>query len=271
MPVRPMSLNDGRTMPQLGFGLWEVKDAARVTEDALSVGYRMVDGAALYANERGQGEGLRASGLARDEVFVTTKVWNDHHGHDRALRSIDASLGRLGLDHVDLILIHWPCPTQGLQVETWKALIQARDEGKATSVGVSNFRAEDLDLIADATGVVPVLNQIELHPELPQDALRARHAGLGIVTQGWTPLGQSRTFGSPVIQRIAERTGATPAQVVLAWHLALGLAVIPRSTSRARLAENLAATEVRLTPADLDAVATLANGHRTGPDPADLG
>lgn len=268
MPVQPMTLNDGRTMPQLGFGLWEVSDAARVTREALEVGYRMADGAALYGNERECGEGLRASGLPRDEVFVTTKVWNDRHGEEEAVESVRESLGRLGLDRVDLALIHWPAPQQGRFVEAWRGLIRAREEGLATSIGVSNFRPQDLDRIVEETGVVPVLNQIELHPELPQDELRAKHEEMGIVTQSWTPLGKSRTFESPVIQGIASRTGAAPAQVVIAWHLRLGLAVIPRSTNRERLAENLAAADVEITDDDVAAIATLETGYRSGPDPS---
>ena len=268
MPVQPMTLNDGRTMPQLGFGLWEVRDAARVTREALEVGFRMADGAALYGNERECGEGLRASGVPRDEVFVTTKVWNDRHGEEEAVQSVRESLGRLGLDRVDLVLIHWPSPRQGRFVEAWRGLIRAREEGLATSIGVSNFRPEDLDRIVEETGVVPVVNQIELHPELPQDELRAKHREMGVVTQSWTPLGKSRTFKSPVIQGIAERTGAAPAQVVIAWHLKLDLAVIPRSTNRERLAENLAAADVELTDEDVAAIATLETGYRSGPDPS---
>lgn len=271
MPVPTLTLNDGRPMPQLGFGLWEVRDAARVTREALEAGYRMADGAALYGNERECGEGLRAAGLPRDELFVTTKVWNDHHGEEAALRSVRESLARLGLDHVDLALIHWPCPGQNRFVDAWRGLIRAREEGFATSIGVSNFRPEDLDRIVDETGVVPVLNQIELHPELPQDELRAKHLEMDVVTQSWTPLGKSRTFESAVIQGIAERTGASPAQVVIAWHLRLGCAVIPRSTNRERLAENLAAADVTLTDEDVAAVATLRTGFRSGPDPSTFG
>lgn len=271
MPVPTMTLNDGRTMPQLGFGLWEVRDAARVTRDALEVGYRMADGAALYGNEHECGEGLRAVSLPRDEVFVTTKVWNDHHDEEAALHSVRESLGRLGLDHVDLALIHWPCPSQNRFVEAWRGLIRAREEGLATSIGVSNFRPQDLDRIVGETGEVPVLNQIELHPELPQYELRAKHAEMDVVTQSWTPLGKSRTFESPVIRGIAERAGASPAQVVIAWHLRLGLAVIPRSTNRERLAANLGAVDVTLTDEDVAAIATLETGFRSGPDPSTLG
>lgn len=270
-PVR--TLNDGRAMPALGLGVWQIpdRDAGRVVADALALGYRLIDGASLYGNERGVGEGLRRSGLPREEVFVTTKVWNDRQGFDSAIRSVEESLGRLGTDHADLVLIHWPAPAQGLYPETWRALIRLREEGRALSIGVSNFQPPHLDRIVGETGVVPAVNQIELHPERPQAALRARHAELGIVTQCWTPLGRSRCFGHPVVRRIAARTGATPAQVVLAWHLALGLAPIPRSSRPERLEENLRAAELRLEPRDLVDMEALETGFRAGPDPMTFG
>ena len=264
-----MTLNDGRTIPQMGFGLWQVpeRETARLVVDAVKAGYRLFDGAALYGNERGLGEGVRHAEVPRDEIFVTTKVWNDRQGYDSTLRAVEESLERLVLDRVDLVLIHWPAPARDLYVETWRALIRLREEGTVTSIGVSNFLPEHLDRIWSETGVVPVLNQIELHPELPQKELRARHAEMGIVTQSWTPLGQSRTFGSPTVRRAAERTGASPAQVILAWHVALGCSVIPRSTKPERLAENLRALEIELTPEEVAEIEGLENGHRTGPDP----
>jgi 2,5-diketo-D-gluconate reductase A len=264
-----LTLNDGRTMPQIGFGLWQVpeRETARLIVDAVKVGYRLFDGAALYGNERGLGEGVRHAGVPRDELFVTTKVWNDRQGYDSTLRAVEESLERLVLDRVDLVLIHWPAPARDLYVDTWRALIRLREEGTVTSIGVSNFLPEHLDRIWRETGVVPVLNQIELHPELPQKELRQKHQDMGIVTQSWTPLGQSRTFGSPVVRRVAQRTGATPAQVILAWHLALGCSVLPRSTKPERLAENLQALDVQLTPEEVGAIEELENGHRTGPDP----
>jgi 2,5-diketo-D-gluconate reductase A len=198
---------------------------------------------------------------------VTTKIWNDRHGFDSTLRAAEESFDRLGLDRLDVLLIHWPAPARNKYVETWKALIRLREEGRVTSIGVSNFQPDHLDRIVGETGVVPVLNQIELHPELPQAALRRKHAELGIVTQSWTPLGQSRTFDSEPVRRAVERTGATPAQVILAWHVALGCAVIPRSTKRERLAENLAALDIRLTPEEVTEIEALETGHRTGPDP----
>jgi 2,5-diketo-D-gluconate reductase A len=261
-------MNDGHSIPALGFGLWEVRDARFVTETGLRHGYRLVDGAAIYGNEEGMGQGLRDSGVPRDEIFVTTKIWNDAQGHDSALRAADASLKRLGLDHVDLLLIHWPCPQQNLFVDTWRAMIRLRDEGRTRSIGVSNFDAAQIDRLTEETGVTPCLNQVELHPRLQQTALRAAHDARGVVTQSWTPLGQGRSFDDPTVAGIAARTGATPAQVVIAWHLALGLSVIPRSTREARLAENLAARDLQLAPDDIAAMAALDAGDRIGPDPA---
>ncbi|EYD78246.1 oxidoreductase of aldo/keto reductase family, subgroup 1 [Rubellimicrobium mesophilum DSM 19309] len=268
-PSPLLTLNDGRTMPQMGFGLWQVpeRETARLVVDAVKVGYRLFDGAALYGNERGLGEGVRHAEVPRDDIFVTTKVWNDRQGYDSTLRAVEESLERLVLDRVDLVLIHWPAPARDLYVETWRALVRLREEGVVTSVGVSNFLPEHLDRIVAETGVVPVVNQVELHPELPQGELRARHAESGIVTQSWTPLGQSRSFGSAAVRKAAERTGASPAQVILAWHLALGCSVIPRSTKPERLEENLRALEVELTPEEVAAIEALENGHRTGPDP----
>ncbi len=267
--VPALTFNDGRTMPQMGFGLWQVPAdrTAELVAEAAGLGYRQFDGAKLYGNEEGLGEGVRQSGLPRDELFVTTKVWNDRHGFDSTIRAAEESLRRIGLDRIDLLLIHWPAPGRNLYVDTWKALIRLREEGRVTSIGVSNFEPEHLDRIVGETGVVPVLNQIELHPELPQARLRRKHAEMGIVTQSWTPLGQSRTFDAPAVRRAAERTGASPAQVILAWHVALGCAVIPRSTKAQRLAENLAALEIRLEPQEVAEIEALESGHRTGPNP----
>ncbi|MEZ5799007.1 MAG: aldo/keto reductase [Paracoccaceae bacterium] len=264
-----LTLNDGRKMPQLGFGLWQVPAAAtaETTATALGLGYRLVDGAAAYGNEQGQGEGLRASGLPRDQVFVTTKVWNSDHGHDAALRAAEASLARLGLDHVDLLLIHWPCPRRDLYLDTWRALIRLRDEGRALSIGVSNFNPPHLQRLIDETGVAPAVNQVEINPRLQQPALRAFHRTHGIVTQSWTPLGQGRSFDAGPIRAAAARTGRSPAQVILRWHIQIGASVIPRSTRPEGLAENLALFDFALTGAEMDAIATLDEGQRCGPDP----
>lgn len=268
-----VTLNDGRRMPRLGLGVWEIPDddCARVVAEAAAEGYRLFDGASLYGNERGLGEGVRRAEVPREAMFVTTKVWNDAQGFDPAIRSVEGSLRRLGLDHVDLLLIHWPAPNQDLYVETWRALIRLREEGRALSIGVSNFEPEHLERIIEATGVVPAVNQVELHPELPQVSLRARHEALGIVTQSWTPLGEGRTFQSGPVRRAAERTGATPAQVVLAWNLAVGAAPIPRSRRRERLRENLGAVDVVLRADEVEAIGALESGQRCGPDPRRFG
>ncbi|MBC2837483.1 aldo/keto reductase [Paragemmobacter straminiformis] len=264
-----LALNDGQSLPQLGFGLWQVPQdqTARVVREGLAAGYRLIDGAAIYGNEAGLGEGLRSTDVARDEIFVTTKVWNDHHGHDAARRAADESLKRIGVDYLDCLLIHWPCPDHDRYVETWRALIELRAEGRVRSIGVSNFMAPHLERLVGETGVAPVLNQIELHPRLAQADLRALHRRMGIVTQSWTPLGQGRSFDAPAVQAAAARTGKTPAQVILRWHLQLGCAVIPRSTRAAGLAENLDLFGFALTDDDMAAIARLDAAERTGPDP----
>uniref|UniRef100_A4WSZ4 2,5-didehydrogluconate reductase n=1 Tax=Cereibacter sphaeroides (strain ATCC 17025 / ATH 2.4.3) TaxID=349102 RepID=A4WSZ4_CERS5 len=268
-----IEFHDGSRIPQLGFGLWQVPEdqTARVVREALELGYRLADGAAIYGNEAGLGEGLRASALPRDEVFVTTKVWNDAQGYEPTLRAVGQSLERIGIDRLDLCLIHWPAPRQGLYVETWRALIRLRDEGRITSIGVSNFDLAQIDRLTAETGVTPVLNQIELHPMLQQAELRAGHAERGIVTQSWSPLGRGMAFDAPVIRQIAERTGRSPAQVVLRWHIELGCSVIPRSSRREGLAENLDLFDFELTEADHAAIAALDAGERTGPDPQTFG
>ncbi len=262
-----MRFHDGHEIPALGFGLWEVRDAAFVVETALGLGYRLMDGAYAYENERGAGQGLRASGVPRDQVFVTSKVPNHLHGYDNAVRSAEDSLRNLGLDALDLLLIHWPCPRKDQYVDTWRALIALQADGRVRSIGVSNFNADQIDRLERETGVLPVLNQIELHPRLQQGTLRAAHRDRGIVTQSWSPLGERKSFDDPVVAGIAQRIGATPAQVVIAWHLALGLNVIPRSTRAEGLAENLAAREVELTDGDMVALQGLDAAERTGPDP----
>lgn len=268
-PLR-LRLNDGRHVPAIGLGVWQVPPAetAATVASALQMGYRLVDGAAIYGNETGLGQGLRDSGLPRDEVFVTTKVWNDAQGYDATLAAIDASLARLGLASVDLCLIHWPCPAQDRYIDTWRALIRAREDGKVTSIGVSNFLPDHLERLIDATGVVPVLNQIELNPRLQQQSLRALHDRMGIVTQSWTPLGEGASFAAPPVLAAAARTERTPAQVILRWHLQLGCSVLPRSVRPARQAENLALCDFTLTEDEMAAMASLDEGHRCGPDPA---
>jgi 2,5-diketo-D-gluconate reductase A len=269
--MQTLPLRSSSTIPQLGFGLWQVQDAATITAEALRLGYRLVDGAAIYGNEVGQGQGIRDSGIARDDIFVTTKVWNDHQGFDATLRAVDESFARLQLDRIDLILIHWPCAAKNLFVDTWRALIRLRDTGRVTHIGVSNFNAAQIDRLIAETGVAPVLNQIELHPQLQQAPLRAAHATRGIITQSWTPLGGQRSFDHPTIRAIANRAGKSPAQVILRWHTQIGCAVIPRSTRTAGLAENLNIFDFTLTAADMTAIAEINPDTRIGPDPDHFG
>ncbi|WP_309665539.1 aldo/keto reductase [Tabrizicola sp.] len=273
MPPARLRLNDGHMIPQLGLGIWQVPEAttAAIVAAALQAGYRLVDGAAIYGNEAGQGEGIRASGVPRDEVFVTTKVWNDDQGYDATLRAVEASLARLGMETVELCLIHWPTPARNLFVDTWRALIRLKEDGRVRSIGVSNFNGDHLERIIGETGTVPVLNQVELNPRLQQAELRDLHDRLGIVTQSWTPLGQGRSFDAAPVQTAAARTGKSPAQVILRWHVQLGVSVIPRSTRPEGLAENLDVFDFILNPEEMAAMAALDEGARCGPDPMVFG
>ncbi|MEQ5794044.1 aldo/keto reductase [Paracoccus sp. NFXS7] len=264
-----MTLNDGRTMPQLGTGIWQIEDAKtpEVVAEALRIGYRLIDGAAAYKNEAGMGRGIRDSDVVRDQIFVTSKLWNDAQGHDAALRAFDATMERSGLDYLDLYLIHWPLPAMDAYVDSWKALIRLRDEGRVRSIGVANFHEPHLRRLIDETGVAPALNQIELHPSLTQERMRAVNKQLGIVTQSWTPLGRGDSFDAPAIRDAAARTGRTVAQVILRWHIQHGLSVIPKSEKPERLAENFDVLDFTLTPKEMSAIDALDRGHRTGPDP----
>lgn len=270
MTEQPMlALNDGRQMPQLGLGVWQMppERTAEAVGEALRIGYRLVDGASMYGNEAGVGQAVRESGLPREEVFVTTKLWNDQQGRDQTLRAFDASMARLGLDWLDLYLIHWPAPQQDLYVETWRTLIELRDTGRVKSIGVANFQPAHLRRLIDETGVVPALNQIELHPTFAQPGLRAANAGLGIVTQSWAPLGQTQDFEAAQVRAVAARLAATPAQAIIAWHLAHGLSVIPKSQDPTRLRQNFAALDLRPSAADIAAIDAVAQRSRQGPDP----
>ncbi|WP_152048094.1 aldo/keto reductase [Aureimonas psammosilenae] len=265
-----VTFNDGRSIPQVGLGVWRTPNdqAATVVSTALRAGYRHVDTAAAYDNEKGVGEGLRAASVDRSQVFVTTKLWNAEQGFDSTLRALEASLERLGLDHVDLYLIHWPMPKKDLYVDTWRALIRAKEDGKARSIGVSNFTAEHLDRIIGETDVTPVLNQIELHPRFQQRQMRAVHEKLGIKTQSWSPLGQGQLLEDPAIARIAEKHGKTPAQVIIRWHIDNGLIVIPKSVTPSRIEQNFQVFDFKLDAEDLKAVEGLDDSNgRIGPDP----
>lgn len=267
--VPSIPLRDGTSIPQIGFGVWQVP-ADIVTEATLTAfeaGYRHVDTAAVYQNEAGVGEAIRRSGLARDDIYVTTKCWNADQGYDEAMRAFDRSMSKIGIEQLDLYLIHWQCVQFGKYLDTWRAMIELRDSGRVRSIGVSNFKEPALRQIIDATGVVPVLNQVELHPWLPQTELRAVHAELGIATESWSPLASGQLIGDPVLEAVAARHGKSTAQVMIRWHLQLGLIVLPKSVTPSRIAENIDVFDFELDAADMAAIATLESGRRTGPDP----
>ncbi|GAB3500109.1 aldo/keto reductase [Nocardiopsis coralliicola] len=268
--VPTVTLNNGITMPQLGFGVYKVDDgeAEQAVGMALEAGYRSIDTATLYRNEAGVGRAVAGSGLDRGDVFVTTKLWNTDQGYDAALAAFDASLDRLGMDYVDLYLIHWPCPEKDLYVETWRALERIYSEGRARAIGVSNFQPAHLDRLRAETATVPAVNQIELHPRLPQAELRAYDAGAGIATEAWSPLARARgLFDAPQLLSVARKHERSPAQVVLRWHLQLGVVAIPKSVTPDRIRENLAVFDFALDPADMAALAELETGERVGSHP----
>jgi 2,5-diketo-D-gluconate reductase A len=262
-----LTLNDGRTMPQLGMGTWQIPDSqvAAIVRNGLDIGFRLVDTAAIYENERGVGDGYKGS-----DAFLTTKLWNDRQGDPAA--AMEESLALLGLDAVDLYLMHWPAPGQGQYVEAWKAMVALRDAGKTRSIGVSNFEPAHIEAIVAATGVTPVVNQIELHPNFQQREARAYHAAHGIVTQSWSPLGQGKTLLTDErIVRIADKHGRSAAQVILAWHLALGLSVIPKASDAEHLSDNFAAMDLTLDDEDMAAIEAMDDaGGRMGPEPGSM-
>lgn len=275
MTVPQLTLNDGRTIPQLGFGVFKVDptETERIVADALEVGYRHIDTAAIYRNEEGVGRAIAASGIPRDELFITTKLYNDDQGTVSVHAAIETSLAKLGLDTIDLYLIHWPAPARDLYVESWKALEQIRDRGQATSIGVSNFLVPHLERILAETGTVPAVNQIELHPYHQQPAVTAFGARHGIATEAWGPLGQGKypLLELPSIVSIAEAHGKSAAQVVLRWHLQQGQIVFPKSNSRARIAENFDLFDFELTPAEQASITALERAGRVGGDPNEVG
>ncbi|WP_031188932.1 MULTISPECIES: aldo/keto reductase [Streptomyces] len=268
--VPHITLNNGVAMPQLGYGVWQVPDDEAFTAvgNALEAGYRSIDTAAIYGNEEGTGKALAASGIARDELFVTTKLWNDAQGYDSTLRAFDESLNKLGLEYVDLYLIHWPLPAQGTFVDTYRAFEKIYEEGRAKAIGVSNFQPAHLERLLGETSVVPAVNQIELHPRLQQSEARAFHARHGIATEAWSPLGQGKDLlTDATVTRLAEKHGRTPAQIVLRWHLQLGNVVIPKSVTPSRIKENIDVFGFELDDTDMAAIAALDSGTRLGPDP----
>jgi 2,5-diketo-D-gluconate reductase A len=271
--VPHVALSAGSTtidIPQLGFGVWQVPDAdvTDAVTTALEVGYRSIDTAAAYENEDGVGRALARTDVPRKEIFLTTKVWNDQQGYDATLRAFDASAKRLGQEVVDLYLIHWPVPAKDAYVDTWRALLELRTQGRIRAAGVCNFQPAHLQRLLDETGELPALNQIELHPRLQQRELRAFHAQHGIVTEDWSPLASGGDLlKDPVITGIAQRLSRTPAQVVLRWHVQLGHVVIPKSVTPSRIAENFQIFDFELEPEDLAAIEGMDRGERTGPDP----
>src|SRR3954452_25071594 len=272
-PVSTLPLNDGRTMPQLGFGVWQIEreDTARAVGHALEIGYRHIDTAQMYGNERQVGEAVRASGLDRADVFITSKLDNRFHRPADARRAFEATLAELGVDYVDLFLIHWPLPTlyDGDFVSTWQALEEFRRDGRAQSIGVSNFHIEHLERLAATADVMPAVNQIELHPYFLNDDVHRYGQEHGIATEAWPPLAQGKVLDDPLVTAIAERHERTPAQVVLRWHLQRGHIVFPKSTTPARIAENFAVFDFDLEPAALRRIDALDEGEagRIGPNP----
>jgi 2,5-diketo-D-gluconate reductase A len=270
LAVPSFSLHDGVEIPQLGFGVFQVPppETQSVVETALEAGYRHIDTAAAYRNERGVGAAFAASGLPREDVFVTTKLWNSEQGYDSTLAAFEISLERLGFEYVDLYLIHWPMPKEDLFVDTWRAFERIREEGRARTIGVSNFRVEDLVRL-EAEGMVrPTVNQVELHPRFQQVELREYHARQGIATEAWSPLAQGELLNNETIARIAEGHGKTPAQVVLRWHLQTGNVVIPKSVTPERIRENFELFDFELADDAMAAIAALDGGDRIGPDPS---
>ena len=272
--VPAVRLNDGADVPQFGFGVFQIPTEQTVTavRTALDAGYRHIDTAQMYGNEAEVGRAIAESGVPREEIFVTTKLNNDCHGYNAALGALDESLRKLGFDHVDLFLIHWPRPQEGRYVETWTALEKLKADGKTRSIGVSNFTVEHLERLAERTGTVPAVNQIELHPQFPQAALRAYHAEHGIATEAWSPIGQGgELLQDGRLRALADEHGRSPAQVVLRWHIQLGNIVFPKSVTPERIRENIDVFDFALSADDMAVLDGLDTGSRKGPDPDRFG
>ena len=267
--VPTIALNNRVVIPQLGFGVYQITrdDTRQATLDALEVGYRHIDTAEMYGNEKEVGEAVSASGLARSEVFVTSKLNNGFHARDAALRAFDGTLDALGFDYLDLFLIHWPLPSIGDFVDTWRAMQEISESGRVKAIGVSNFQEKHLQRLFDETSIVPAVNQIEVHPYLVQDTLRAFNAAHGIMTEAWSPIAQGTVLGDEVIVSIAEKVDKTPAQVTLRWHIQRGDIVFPKSVTRSRVEENFAIFDFELSDDDMRSITELDRNERTGPDP----
>jgi 2,5-diketo-D-gluconate reductase A len=264
-----VSLNDGNSIPAVGFGVFKIppNETEQAVSTALQNGYRHIDTAAVYGNERETGRAIAESGVPRDELYVVTKLWNADQGYDSTLAAFDASMERLALDYLDLYLVHWPVPKLNKFVETFQAFIHLRDQGRIRSIGVSNFEPEHLDALVEATGVVPAVNQVELYPRLPQIELREVHARLGIATEAWGPLGQGSLLSDPTVTAVAESYRRTPAQVLIRWHIQLGNIVIPKSVNPKRIASNFDVFDFELSSKDMASISSLDDGNRLGPDP----
>lgn len=272
--VPDVTLNTGTLMPRLGFGVYQISEAEVVepVRTALDAGYRSIDTATAYRNETGVGRAIAESGIARGDLFVTTKLWNTDQGYDATLRAFDASMNQLGLDYLDLYLIHWPMPGRDLYLDTWRAFERLHRQGRIRSIGVSNFHIPHLRRLLDESDVVPAVNQIELHPRLQQPGLRTFHAAHGIATEAWSPLGRGKELlDHPTVLDLAREYDRSPAQVVLRWHVQLGNVVIPKSATPARIRENIEVFDFELTEEDMTAIEGLELGRRVGPDPDALG
>jgi 2,5-diketo-D-gluconate reductase A len=268
--VPDVTLNSGASIPQLGFGVFQIdpQDTAKTVQTAFEIGYRHIDTAQMYGNEAEVGEAIAHSGLSRDELFITTKCNNSNHGYDDSQRALDESLGKLGLEYVDLYLIHWPLPGKDLYVDTWKGFEQAAKDGKARSIGVSNFKAHHLDRLAQETSTTPAVNQIELHPHLQQPEMRSYDQQHGIATEAWSPIGQGKgVIDDSRIGAIAKAHDKTPAQVTLRWHIQLGNIIFPKSVTDYRIRENFEIFDFELTDEEMSAIGELDQGKRLGPDP----
>jgi diketogulonate reductase-like aldo/keto reductase len=268
--VPVIELSNGVSMPQLGYGVFQVPDAETTdaVKAALEAGYRSIDTATVYGNEKGVGQAIAESGIARDELFVTTKLWNSAQGYDSTLKAFDESMRKLGLEQLDLYLIHWPTPERDKYLDTWKAFEKLHADGRVRALGVSNFQPAHLERLLDAADVAPVLNQVELHPYLQQQEVREFNAKHGIVTEAWSPLAKGGSLlGDPIIADLAVKHSRTPAQIVLRWHLQLGNVVIPKSVTPSRIAENFDLFGFTLAEEELEALTPLDRGERTGPDP----
>jgi 2,5-diketo-D-gluconate reductase A len=264
-----ITLDNGVEIPQLGLGVWQVEDeiVADVVTAAFETGYRHIDTAAIYGNEAGVGRAIAASGIPRADLFITTKLWNNDQGYDSTLKAFDKSLDRLGLEYVDLYLIHWQSLQRDKYIDTWKAFEQLYSDKRVRAIGVSNFHEPALRRIFEETTIRPAVNQIELHPALPQDELRAFNAENDIVTQAWSPLAQGQLLDQPALKELADKHGKTPAQVVIRWHLQLGNVVIPKSKTPSRIQENFEVFDFQLDNDDMATIADLETGERTGGDP----